>query len=95
MRAMERSLIAKILDAAESTKKSSSGYAVADEHRASLYLGGAGGTTVLNDLVRIRLHEDHVEAEAKDRTVHFVLYDPIFGVALRRPREEQGQRTGF
>ena len=95
MRPMERTLIAEILDSTESVSKGDAGYEVADEHRASLYLGRSGGTTVLADLVRIRLHDEYVEAEAKDRTVHCVLYEPIFGLAIKRPRSEQGNRTGF
>lgn len=95
MRAMERSLIEKILDAAPGIEKGDSGYRTAEDHRASLYLGAGGGTTVLGDLVRIALHDDYVECEANDHTVHCVTYEPIFGLALRRPRDERGQRTGF
>ncbi len=95
MRAMERSLLEKILDATETAEKGDSGYQVADEHRASLYIGATGATTILGDLVRIQLHDEYIECEAKDRTVHCVQYEPVFGVSLRRPREQQGQRTGF
>ncbi len=93
MPAMDRTLLQRILESA-GAKKSDKGFLLADEHRASIYLGRGGQATMLADLVRIDLHEDHVGAEAKDRTLHFVLYEPILGVSVRRPREDV-PRTGF
>lgn len=92
---MDRTLLASILEKSPGLQKSDTGFLVADEHRASIYLGGNGPTTSLTDLVRVQLHETHVEAEAKDRTLHFVVYEPIFGVSVRRPREGEAGRTGF
>ncbi|HJL18884.1 MAG TPA: hypothetical protein RMH99_24690 [Sandaracinaceae bacterium LLY-WYZ-13_1] len=91
---MDRALIETILAGTSGLEKSDTGFQAADEHRASIYLGGSASTTVLSDLVRIQLHETHLEAEAKDRTLHFVTYDPILGLQVRRPRED-GPRTGF
>ena len=90
---MNRTTIEAILSGAAGVEKKDEGYAVADEHQASIYIGGKGPTTVLSELVGLKLHEDYIEAIAKDRT-HYVLYDPILGLSLRRPREESG-RTGF
>ncbi len=92
--AMDRSLLAKILDSAPGVQKADGGYGLADEHRASIYLGRGGQATILGDIVRVALHDDHLEAEAKDRTIHYVGYDTLLGVSIRRPRED-GPRTGF
>jgi hypothetical protein len=94
MRAMDRELLDTILKGISGLEKSDSGYETAGEHRASIYLAGGGATTVLSDLVRLQLHHTHLEAEAKDRTLHFVTYEPILGVSVRRPRED-APRTGF
>ena len=92
---MERALLEKILDATDGIDRGDgSAFEVADEHRASLYLGGGQGTTVVADLVSIVLHDDYVQAEAKDRTLHCIQYDPIFGLSLKVPREK-ASRTGF
>lgn len=93
--AMDRTLLQQILDATPGLQKTDEGYVAADEHRASIYLGRTGQATLLADLVRIQLHDAHVEAEAKDRTLHFVVYEPITAISLRRPREGDGPRTGF
>lgn len=101
---MDRKLLQMILDEtagvnAEPAAKgdsSSKSYALEEEHRASLYLGGANTTTVLADIVRLSLRPEYIEAEAKDRTLHCVLYEPVFGLSVRRPRtEKDGPRTGF
>jgi len=95
MRAMERALLEKILDATEGIDRGDgSAFEVADEHRASLYLGGGQGTTVVGDLVSIVLHDDYIQATAKDNTRHCILYEPVFGMSLKVPREK-ASRTGF
>lgn len=91
---MNRTLLQQILDAAPGFQKTDEGYIAGDEHRASIYLGKTGQATLLTELVRIRLLETHIEAEAKDRTLHFVLYEPVLGLSIRRPREDV-PRTGF
>ncbi|MEZ4335986.1 MAG: hypothetical protein R3B82_05100 [Sandaracinaceae bacterium] len=92
---MERALIQKILEAADGMDRGDDGaFSAEGEHRASLYLGGEGGTTVVSDLVKIELHDDYLAAEAKDRTLHCLSYGPVFGIAIKRPRAE-GPRTGF
>lgn len=92
---MERALIQKILEAADGIDRGDDGaFSAGGEHRASLYLGGEGGTTVVSDLVKIELHDDYLAAEAKDRTLHYLAYGPVFGIAVKRPRAE-GPRTGF
>ena len=91
---MDRTLIDEILGGTPGIEKGDAGYEAADDHLVAMYLGGRGATTVLADLVRVRLHDTHLEAEAKDRTLHFVTYEPILGFAVRRPRED-GPRTGF
>jgi len=92
---MERALLEKMLESAEGIDRGDgSAFEVADEHRASLYLGGGQGTTVVADLVTITLHDDYVQAEAKDRTLHCIEYAPVFGLALKRPKEK-ASRTGF
>lgn len=93
MPAMDRTLLQRILESA-GAKKSDKGYLLPDEHRGSIYLGGGGQATALADLLRIALHDGHVEAEAKDRTLHFVRYEAILAVSVRRPREDV-PRTGF
>ena len=93
---MQRALLETILDATAGIDRGDGPiFEIQEEHRGSLYIGGENGTTVLSDLVRITLHEAYVEAEAKNRTLHCVVYDPIFGVAVKRPREGDGPRTGF
>jgi hypothetical protein len=94
MPAMDATLLENILQSSPGMKKTDSGYIVADEHRVSIYLGHGGSATVLADLVRIELHKDFVEAEAKDRTLHCLPYEPVLIVSLRRPREDVS-RTGF
>lgn len=93
MPAMDRTLLQQILESA-GAKKSDKGYLLADEHRASIYLDRGGQATTLTEIVRVALHDSHVEAEAKDRTLHFVVYEPILGLSVRRPREDV-PRTGF
>ncbi|MEC7525074.1 MAG: hypothetical protein VYE22_34650 [Myxococcota bacterium] len=93
---MDRKLLADILDKSSGLDKKGEDYLAADEHRASVYLGGSSSTTVLTEIVRLTLHETHLEAEAKDRTIHYVTYEPVFGLAVRGPRESgPGGRTGF
>jgi hypothetical protein len=94
MPAMDRTLLEKILQTSPGTKKAEQGYLVADEHRVSIYLGQGGSATVLADIVRVAFHEQFVEAEARDRTLHFLPYEPVLVVSLRRPREDV-PRTGF
>lgn len=91
---MDRTLIDGILGGTSGIEKEDTGYAAATDHLVSIYLGGRGPTTVLTDIVRVKLHDAYVEAEAKDRTLHFVTYEPILGFSIRRPRED-GPRTGF
>ncbi|MBX3270068.1 MAG: hypothetical protein KF729_07385 [Sandaracinaceae bacterium] len=92
---MERALLQSILEGAEGVERDGDGtFSAEGEHRATLYLGGEGGTTLVGDLVKITLHDQYVAAEAKNRTLHCLLYGPIFGVAIKRPRAE-GPRTGF
>ncbi len=92
---MERALMQKILADAEGIERGDDGaFSAEGEHRASLYLGGEGGTTVVSDLVKITLHDEYVAAEAKNRTLHCVLYGPVIGISVKRPRAE-GPRTGF
>lgn len=94
MRTMERALLQKILEQAPGIESGDDGFTCEDEHRASIYLGGRGGTNVLSDLVRVKLHDDFVEAESKTRSVHCVVYEPIVGLTVHRPPKESG-RTGF
>lgn len=93
---MERALLEKILDATDGIARGDgSAFEVADEHRASLYLGGGQGTTVVaGDLVQITLHDEFVRVEAKDGTLHFVEYALVMMFSLKRPRES-ASRTGF
>lgn len=93
--AMDRTLLEKILQSSPGVKKAEGGYMLADEHRASIYLGAGGSATVLADIVRIVLKDTHVEAEAKDRTLHFVPYEPVLVISMRRPRDVGVPRTGF
>ena len=93
---MERTTIQQILEAAPGVESGDEGFSVADEHLASIYLGGKGAATVLSELVRIKLSDDWIEAEQKDRTLHFVAYEPVLAVSLRRPRDpDRKARTGF
>jgi len=57
MRAMDRALLEKILQKAPGVERKESGYTIAEEHRASLYLGKGGQTTTLSELVRVALHD--------------------------------------
>ena len=91
---MDRKLLADILDKSSGLDKKGEDYLAADEHRASVYLGGSSSTTVLTEIVRLTLHETHLEAEAKDRTIHYVTDRK--STRLRGPRESgPGGRTGF
>lgn len=94
IRPMERTQLQQILESAPGLQKTAEGYVAADEHRASIYLGQGGQATLLADLVRFTLRDDYLEAEAKDRTLHFVRYEPVIGLSLRRPRQDV-PRTGF
>lgn len=93
---MERTLVAKILDDVSGVSKGDEGYELPKEHHAALFIGVDGASTVLADLVRVKLHDDFVEAEAKDRTIHAVSYDAVRIVSVRRPRDKKDNpRTGF
>ncbi len=94
IRPMERSLLQQILSTAPGVQSTDGKFVLADEHRASIYLGQSGPATQLADIVQLTLHDHHVEAEAKDRTLHFVRYEPILALSLRRPRQDF-PRTGF
>ncbi len=94
MRPMERALLQKILERSSGIGAADGGFACEEDHRASLYLGLPGGTTVLSELVRITLHDDCVEAESRTNSVHYVAYDPIAGLTVHRPPKDHG-RTGF
>ncbi|GAB5548450.1 MAG: hypothetical protein RLO52_22095 [Sandaracinaceae bacterium] len=93
---MDRKLLADILEKTSGLDKKDGEYLAEGEHRASVYLGATGGTTVLTEIVRLSLQDSYLEAEAKDGTVHYVVYEPVFGLAVRGPRDGgPGSRTGF
>lgn len=91
---MERSVLRKMLDQAPGVEGADGSYTVAEEHRASLYLGLASTTSVVAGVVRITLQDDFVETEAKDGTRSYFPYDPVIGFALRPP-PNSSSRTGF
>lgn len=88
-------MIEQILGAAPGIEKHKDAYALADEHLASIYLGAHGPTTALTEIVRVTMRDAWLEAEAKDRTLHFVAYENVFALSLRRPRDPEKARTGF
>ena len=79
---------------APGVERKEDGFAIGEEHRASLYIGAAGQTTSVTEVVRVALYDGFVEVEVRDRTRHFVPYEPILGLAVRPPREDV-PRTGF
>ena len=95
MAAMERKTIQDILDSSPGMEAGDDGYTVADEHLASIYLGSRGAATVVSELVRIQLREGWIEAEAKDRTLHYLVYETVTALSVRRPRDPDKARTGF
>ncbi|MFK7989336.1 MAG: hypothetical protein AB8I08_25180 [Sandaracinaceae bacterium] len=92
---MDRTTVQEILDGAAGMKPGDDGYTVEDEHLASIYLANRGSATVLSELVRIKLADTWIEAEAKDRTLHYATYEPVTAISIRRPRDPDKQRTGF
>jgi hypothetical protein len=97
MPAMQKETFVAILEQAPSAKRDGDAFVFEPEHRATLYLGRPGHTTSLTELVRIELKPSLVRAEAKDRTVHFVLLDEVVGLSVRPPTGGAGSpgRTGF
>jgi hypothetical protein len=98
MRAMQAQTLVAILESAPSVTRDGDAFVFDPEHRATLYLARPGHTTTLSDLVRVEAKAGFVRAEAKDRTVHFVVVDEIAGLSIRPPRESSGgspSRTGF
>ena len=93
---MQKETLVAILEAAPSAKREGDAFVFDPEHRATLYLARPGQTTSLTDLVRVQLLPGFVRADAKDRTVHFVVIDELAGLSIRPPRESGGtSRTGF
>ncbi|MGF1466479.1 MAG: hypothetical protein ACFCGT_10115 [Sandaracinaceae bacterium] len=91
---MERSVLRKVLDRAPGLSETDGSYTVGVDHRASLYLGLASQTTMVGDLVRLSLRDDHLEIESKEGTRSYFAYEHILGFAVQPPRGASG-RTGF
>ncbi|GAB4210461.1 MAG: hypothetical protein OHK0013_31100 [Sandaracinaceae bacterium] len=70
-------------------------YAFGEEHRVSLYLSMGDAGTVLSEVVKLTLGAV-VKVEQKDRTVVYVEYPSVQGLAVRPPRNAgESPRTGF
>lgn len=93
---MQKETLVAVLESAPNVKRDGSAFVFDPEHRATLYLARPGHTTSLADLVRVEMGAGYVRAEAKDRTVHFVVTDEIAGLSVRPPRDAAAPaRTGF
>lgn len=94
---MQRETLLAILEAAPSVTRDGDAFVFDPEHRATLYLARPGHTTSLSDLVRVEPRAAYLRAEAKDRTVHFVVVEEIAGLSVRPPRDAStpAARTGF
>lgn len=94
MRPMERALLKKMFEDKSGLEAADDGFSCEEEHLVSVYLDVRGGTSVLTEIVKVTMHDHYLEAEAKNRTVHCVIYEAIVGMAVSRPPKESG-RTGF
>lgn len=94
---MQKETLVAILQSAPSATRDGAAFVFDPEHRATLYLARPGQTTTLSDLVRVEILSGFVRAEARDRTVHFVVLEELAGLSVRPPREAgtPTARTGF
>ena len=93
---MTREILEMILKQAPGFSGGKEGWSVEAEHRATLYLAFGQASSTLAEIGKISLEKEFVRAELRDRTVHFLRYEDVAGVASRPPRDAAGaSRTGF
>lgn len=93
---MDASTLAQILEAADGVTGGESRYEVADDHRATFYLGRPGQAMEAGDVLTIALGDGFVALTRRDD--EGTLYAPIESVAalkVRRAKSDEGRRTGF
>jgi hypothetical protein len=93
---MERSTLARILDAAEGIAGTKQSYQVSDSHRVSFYLGQAGQAMEIADVDRCELHEDYLVLHRRDnKGTVYIEYGAVYGLSNKALRDGEARRTGF
>ncbi|MBO6938632.1 MAG: hypothetical protein JJ863_26935 [Deltaproteobacteria bacterium] len=93
---MDASTLAQILEAADGVTGGGSRYEVADDHRATFYLGRPGQAMEAREVSTIELGEGFVAITRRED--EGTLYAPVESVAalhVRKAKTEEGRRTGF
>ncbi len=97
MPAMTREILEMMLKQAPGFSASKEGWSVEAEHRATLYLVMGQASSSLAEIAKVSLDKEFLRVELRDRTIHFVRYDNVVGLASRPPRDAVpgSSRTGF
>lgn len=93
---MDASTLAQILQAADGVTGGESRYEVADDHRATFYLGRPGQAMEAREVQSIELGEGFVAFTRREE--EGILYTPVEAVAamhIRKAKNDEGRRTGF
>ena len=93
---MDATTLAHILDAAEGITKGESRHEVADDHRATFYLGRPGQAMEARDVQAIEVGKGFVAITRRDdEGTLFVPVESVAAVHVRKAKTEEGRRTGF
>ena len=92
---MTRETLESILEKAPGVSRKDGTFGIAAEHRAALYLVAQGHTSLVQDVVSIRIDGDIVQIDTRDHTLHYLPLALIQGFSIRPPRETSSGRTGF
>ncbi len=93
---MDASTLAQILEAADGVTGGESRYEVAEDHRATFYLGRPGQAMEARDVLSIEIGTGFVALTREE--YEGTLYAPVESVAalyVRKAKTEEGRRTGF
>jgi hypothetical protein len=92
---MDREWLVQVLGEAPGLSRSGDTFEVAEEHRASVYIGREGQATVVAEVVEVVLADRFVTLRTKNGTHHFFPHAAVLGFSVRPPQEEERGRAGF
>jgi len=93
---MDASTLALILDAADGVTGGESRYEVADDHRATFYLGRPGQAMEAKEVLSLTLGEGFVAlTRGEPEGTLYVPIESVAAVHVRKAKTEEGRRTGF
>jgi hypothetical protein len=95
IRAMTRDVLQAILRAAPGLAEKAGSYRVANEHRATFYLGNDGRGMVVNEVEAVKLSDSHVQITSKELGEVLCSYDSVAAIAIKPPKESGPSKTGF